>query len=178
MHKAKAAAEQLPGALEALPGNANAALHARGALAARAEGMGELARAQAQRAQRGLTSLAGLGGKLVLGTSDLFDKVRWVGCAGLCGVVGVCQQSVLRVLGLPVLHVPGPPGLPAGFRQLAVFPALPDARILHGAAATALLVQPCHPNRDVGGGWRGPRRRQRRCSAGRLCQGSRWAGQV
>jgi hypothetical protein len=134
MHKAKAAAEQLPGALEALPGSANAALHAGGALAARAEGVGELARAQAQRAQRGLTSLAGLGGKLVLGTSDLFDKVRWV-----LGCVGMRASLLLHALGLPVL--------PAGLQGLPKYllPCLCCRCCCCCCCRHAVLLQPCHP---------------------------------
>lgn len=68
MHKAKEAAEQLPTALEHLPGSA-------ATLQARAEAAGTVARVQAGRS---LAGLAGLGSKLVLGTHDLLEQIRWV----------------------------------------------------------------------------------------------------
>lgn len=65
MHKAKEAAEQLPTALEHLPGSA-------ATLQARAEAAGTVARVQAGRS---LAGLAGLGSKLVLGTHDLLEQI-------------------------------------------------------------------------------------------------------
>ncbi|PSC74272.1 BSD domain-containing 1 [Micractinium conductrix] len=70
LHKAVAAAEQLPTALEHLPGTAGAALPG---LQARAEKAAGVAKEQAG---RGLAGLAGLGSKIVLGTHDLFEQIN------------------------------------------------------------------------------------------------------
>ena len=67
MHRALEAAEQLEHLPERLPSSA-------AALQARAEAASAAARA---RAGAGLAGLAGLGSKLVLGTHDLLEQIRW-----------------------------------------------------------------------------------------------------
>lgn len=66
VHRAREAAEHLPGSAAALQAKAGVA--------------GQVAK---DKAEKGLASLAGLGSKIVLGTHDLFEQIRWVGAPGL-----------------------------------------------------------------------------------------------
>ena len=101
VHKAREAAEHLPSQLDQL--HLPASLHlpeSAAALQARAGAASAVAR---QKAEKGLASLGALGSKLVLGTHDLFEQIRWEGA----GWVGCMLASLV----VDVLH-------PVGFRLL------------------------------------------------------------
>lgn len=73
MHRAMEAAEHLPASLEGLP------LQLPGDAAALKQKAEAASAAAKQRAEAGLASLGALGSKLVLGTHDLFEQIRWAG---------------------------------------------------------------------------------------------------
>lgn len=90
VHKAREAAEHLPAQLEQL--HLPASLHlpeSAAALQARAGAASAVAR---QQAEKGLASLGALGSKLVLGTHDLFEQIRWEALVG--SRLYVCRLDV------------------------------------------------------------------------------------
>ncbi len=77
VHKAREAAEHLPTQLDQL--HLPAALHLPESATALQARAGAASAAAREKAEKGLASLGALGSKLVLGTHDLFEQIRWEG---------------------------------------------------------------------------------------------------